>query len=158
MSERQQSVRPMALTKKQTALIHVAKKQLGLSDERYRFILRKMAGVESAKDLDQTGFEYVMKAMMALGFRSDFTWTFYTHQAGMATPAQVTRIRELWGAYATGDGGESALSKWLERTFKVSALRFVTEEQAERAIRALRSMNNRERAKARGTGPERGAA
>ena len=66
MSERREAARSGALTRKQTALIHVARKQLRLSDERYRFILRKMAGVESAKDLDRTGFEYVMKAMMAL--------------------------------------------------------------------------------------------
>ncbi len=159
MSERRKAARSGALTRKQTALIHVARKQLGLSDERYRFILRKMAGVESAKDLDRTGFEYVMKAMMALGFRSDFTRTFYTHRDGMATPAQVTLIRELWGAYATEEGGESGLNRWLERTFRVSALRFVTEHQAERIIRALRAMNNREKGKARGgNGPGRGAA
>ena len=145
----------MTLTRKQTALIHVAKTQLALSDERYRFILREMAGVESAKDLDRTGFEYVMKAMMALGFRSDFTKTFYTHWAGMATPAQVTRIRALWRDFATVDDSENALNKWLERTFKVSALRFATEEQAAKATRALRSMNRK--AKARGAQHRAGA-
>ena len=46
MSERRQNAQPLALTRKQNALIHVAKNQLGLSDERYRFILREMAGVE----------------------------------------------------------------------------------------------------------------
>ena len=77
----------------------------------------------------------------------------------MATPAQVTLIRELWGAYATEEGGESGLNRWLERTFRVSALRFVTEDQAERIIRALRAMTNRERGKARGgNGPGAGAA
>ena len=148
----------MALTKKQTALIHVARKQLGLSDERYRFVLRKMAGAESAKDLDQTGFEYVMKAMMALGFRSGFTKSFYTHRAGMATPAQVTRVRALWREFATADSSDRALNRWLERSFKVSALRFVTEEQAAKAIRALRAMNRKVKVEARGTGPGQGAA
>ena len=158
MSERRQNARPLALTRKQTALIHLARKQLGLSDERYRFILREMAGVETSKDLDQTGFELVMKAMMALGFRSDFTKTFYSHRAGMATPAQVSLIRTLWAEYATRDRSESALNKWLERSFKVSALRFVAEAQAAKAIRALRAMNRKAKVGARGTGPGQGAA
>ena len=153
MSERRQDVRPLVLTRKQTALIHLARKKLGLSDERYRLILWEMAGVETSKNLDQTGFELVMKAMMALGFRSAFTKTFYSHRPGMATPAQVTLIRTLWGKFATADGSERALNKWIERTFKVSALRFVTVDQADRAILALRSMINRERAKARPPSP-----
>ena len=143
----------MVLTKKQTALIHVARKQLGLSEERYRHILRTMADVETSKDLDQTGFELVMKAMMALGFRSEFTRTFYSHRPGMATPAQVSLMRKLWGEYTGRDGDDRALDKWIARTFKVSALRFVTVNQGDRAILALRSMINRERAKARPPGP-----
>ena len=153
MSERRQAARPLALTRKQTALIHLARKQLGLSDERYRFILREMAGVETSKNLDQTGFELVMKAMMALGFRSDFTKIFYSHRAGMATPAQVSLIRTLWAEYATRDGSESALNKWLERIFKVSALRFATEEQAEKAIRVLRKMSRSAKNQAASPGP-----
>ncbi len=143
----------MALTKKQTALIHLARKQLGLSEERYHHILQQMADVESARDLDQTGFELVMKATMALGFRSAFTKTFFSHRPGMATPAQVTLIRSLWAEYATRDGSESALNKWLERTFKVSALRFATEEQAEKAIRALRKMSRSVKTQAASSGP-----
>ena len=142
----------MALTKKQTALIHLARQQLGLSEERYRHILQQMADVESARDLDQTGFELVMKAMMALGFRSAFTKTFFSHRPGMATPAQVSLIRSLWAEYGTRDGSESALNKWLERSFKVSALRFATEEQAEKAIRALRKMNRSAKTQAPRTG------
>ena len=153
MSERRQDVRPLVLTRKQTALIHLARKKLGLSDERYRLILWEMAGVETSKDLDQTGFELVMKAMMALGFRSAFTKTFYTHRAGMATPAQVMLIRTLWGKFATADGSERALNKWLERTFKVSALRFATEEQAEKAIRVLHKMSRSAKTQAPRTGP-----
>lgn len=153
MSERRQDARPLSLTRKQTALIHLAKKQLGLSDERYRFILKEMAGVETSKDLDQTGFELVMKAMMALGFRSAFTKTFYSHRPGMATPAQVSLIRALWREYASRDGSESALNKWLERIFKVSALRFATEGQAEKAIRALRKMCRSAKTQAPRSGP-----
>ena len=156
MSERRQAARSGALTKKQTALIHVARKQLGLSDERYRYILRKMAGVESARDLDRTGFEFVMQAMAALGFRSEFTRSFYGHRDGMATPAQVTRIRALWGEYTEGGAGERSLDKWLERTCKVSALRFLTDDEAQKALKGLWAMRNRQKA-AKRTGGKGGA-
>ncbi len=143
----------MILTRKQSALIHVAKKQLGLTDAEYRAILRRMGDVESSKDLDREGFELVMQYMAALGFRSDFTRSFYGHRRGMATPAQVANIRRLWGIFADGGGEDRALDKWLDRSFKVSALRFATEGQADRAILALRAMIGRTRRKARGAGP-----
>ena len=143
----------MAPTRKQLALIHVARKQLGLTDERYRGILRTVAHVESSKDLDRQGFELVMQTMAALGFRSDFTRNFYGHRRGMATPAQVSDIRRLWDIFAENGSDGQALDKWLERTFKVSALRFATEDQADQAIRALRAMIGRSRRQARPAGP-----
>jgi hypothetical protein len=42
------------------AVIHIVKKELGLSDEEYRDILEKYAGVRSAKDLDENGFRKLM--------------------------------------------------------------------------------------------------
>ena len=62
----------MALTRKQTALIHVAIKQLGLSEERYRHILRTMADVKSSKDLDQTGFSSQTRWDWARRFKLEY--------------------------------------------------------------------------------------
>ena len=53
----------------QLALIHVAKKELALSDEDYRAILGQY-GVSSSKDLTIAGFEKVMTHMERLGFKS----------------------------------------------------------------------------------------
>ena len=138
----------MALSRKQSALIHIAKKQLGLTDEQYRTILRVYTGFESSKHLDQRDFEAVMQHMAALGFRSDFTKSFYGQRPGMASPRQVALIRKLWGEYTGDKGDDSSLGKWLTRTFKVSSLRFVTHEQAPKAIAALKAMA----AKKAGTG------
>ena len=126
---------------KQLALVHVAKKRLGLTEDAYRAILHHLGDVESAKDLDQVGFELVIQYMAALGFRSAFTERFYGHRPGMATPAQVSLIQQLWEEYTGGAGTELTLGNWLARTFKVSALRFVTREQGRRAIAALKAMN-----------------
>ena len=69
----------------QLALIHVAKKELALSDEDYRAILGQY-GVSSSKDLTIAGFEKVMTHMERLGFKS-------------ITPRQPTRapIRDANG-------------------------------------------------------------
>lgn len=113
-----------------------------------------MAGVESSKDLDQEGFELVMQGFAAMGYRSDFTKGFYGRRrspAGgeMATPAQISRIRMLYSEFTGGGGGQLSLDNWLERTFRVSALRFLTSEQAEKALKALWSMRNRQKAERR---------
>jgi len=130
----------MALTRKQTALIKVAVKQLGLSDDDYRAVLRDEAGVESSRDLDNDGFDAVMARFRARGFRPTATPPTYGHRAGMATPAQAAYIRSLWNEYTDGVGDDRSLGKWLQRTVKVSDLRFVSFAAARKAITGLRAM------------------
>lgn len=50
----------MVIDKKKLALIHIIKKELGLSDAAYRDILNKAVGVTSAKDLDEDSFRKLM--------------------------------------------------------------------------------------------------
>lgn len=45
---------------KKLALIHILKKELGLTEEEYRLILHKSAGVETAKDLTEASFRKLM--------------------------------------------------------------------------------------------------
>lgn len=49
---------------KKLALIHIVKKELGLSDEEYREILRREAGVDSAKDLTDESFRQLMRFLV----------------------------------------------------------------------------------------------
>lgn len=64
------SKRSIGVTTSQLALIHVAKKDLGLQDEDYRNILELYGGVSSAKHLTLEGFERVMSHLERLGFKS----------------------------------------------------------------------------------------
>ena len=89
-----------------------------------------------------------MQGFAAMGYRSDFTKSFFGRRRGMAAPAQVSRIRQLWREFAGGQAGEHSLDKWLERTFGVSALRFLTADQAEKALKALWAMRRRQKAEA----------
>lgn len=56
------------LDRKKLALIHIVKKELGLSDRDYRCLLRRVAGVGSSKDLDEAGFRTLMRFFV----RSDY--------------------------------------------------------------------------------------
>ncbi len=130
----------MAMTRKQISLIHVAKNKLCLSEDYYRAILWGYGGVESSKELDRYGFEAVMGFLGKLGFDSDWKQRTFGHRAGMATPQQIEFIRKLWQEYTEDKGTDFTLGKWLDRTFKVSALRFITRKDAPKAITALKAM------------------
>ena len=49
------------LDRKKLAVIHIVKKELGASDAEYRDTLEKVAGVRSARDLDEAGFQRLMR-------------------------------------------------------------------------------------------------
>lgn len=131
------------MNRQRIAQIHVAKARLGLTDDAYRTLLRDHGGVESSKDLDDTGFECVMLGFRELGFESDWLKRHFGYRPGMATPRQVALIRKLWGNFTEGKGDEAQLGKWLYRTFKVSSPRFLTKAIAGKAIAALEDMASR---------------
>lgn len=130
-----------AITKKQTALLHVAKRDLGLSDDDYRAILARYGKAESAADLDVAGFNHVMRYLTACGFRSTWTKRTYGYRPTMATPPQVDIIRSLWAKFRGADDPDDIeLNKWLGRFQKVGALRFVDNKKAAKVISALKAM------------------
>lgn len=49
--------------------IHIAKKQLNLSDEEYRAILQGQGGASSSKDLDHPGRQRVLEYFKFMGFK-----------------------------------------------------------------------------------------
>ena len=52
-----------------------------------------------------------MQYMIALGFRSTFSETFYGYRPGMATPGQVSLIGQPRGEYTEGQGNDASLGK-----------------------------------------------
>lgn len=134
----------MTISKKQKAILHVARHKLGLSDDTYRLALAKIASVTSSNDLDQEGFEAVMGFFEHCGFRPLIAdGPSFGHRPGFASPAQVELIRSLWKEYTRGAAGEDELNKWLLRCFKVSSLRFLKKEVAPKTITALKAMRSR---------------
>lgn len=132
------------ITKKQIALLHVAKRDLGLDDETYRAILARYGRAESANDLGVAGFNRVMKYLTACGFRSTWTKRTFGYRPTMATPAQVDLIRSLWVKWrGVADTDDIELNKWLSQFQKVGALRFVDNKKAAKVIHALKTMVRR---------------
>lgn len=134
---------------KRIMLVQVARKALALDEEAYRAILRNYGGVESATALDDRSFARVMDRFRHLGFVSDKRAAAFSahNRHGMATAAQIEMIRELWAAN-TGSADEGGLNHWLERHFRISALRFLPRAKAHKVIGALRTWEARMKAKA----------
>lgn len=125
---------------KKISLIHVAKARLRLDKTAYCDVLRRAAGVESARELSAEGFDLVMSEFRRLGFVSDAHRQNLGHRAGMASPGQLGLIRRLWRRWSDNTADEAGLNHWLEKITKASALRFLTPAAASTAIVALRAM------------------
>ena len=136
-----------SLSADKIALIHVARRRLDMQDDDYRTMLLRVAGVESARDLGMAGFRQMMDAFAMLGFQSDSAARNFGRREGMAGAGHVAAIRRLWGEYTDGEGTDATLGKWLERTWGVSALRFVTAEKAPKVVAVLKGMVNRRKTK-----------
>jgi hypothetical protein len=59
----------MPIGRKKKAVVHIAKEELHLDEESYRQILKGVAGVESATQLTEAGFEKVMRRFQEMGFK-----------------------------------------------------------------------------------------
>ena len=120
-------------------LLNAARRQLALDEDTWRAVLRQIGGVESATKLDAGSFDKLVKYLRANGFKAKTARAPLGDRPGMASAAQIDYVRSLWRQLTNGDD-ERALDRWLERSFKVSALRFLTPDVAQKAITGLRSM------------------
>lgn len=134
----------MTISKRQLAFLWTAKTKLALTDEMFRCALVQIAGVDSTKELDAEGFEAMIGFFEYLGFKPlEKHGPNYGDRPGMASFAQIELIRTLWHEYTQGKAGEDELNKWLERSWKVSSLRFLRKSTAPKVITALKAMKAR---------------
>lgn len=130
------------LPKSKNALIQVARRQLGLSEDDYRDLLLNHGGVTKARYLSGRGFDAVMERFAQLGFVSQRTAHAGPARLNRASPAQVELIRALW-AELTVTGTESGLRRWLDKHWGVSSVEFLTPRGAGRVIGAMRKWQAR---------------
>lgn len=131
------------LPKSKVALVQVARKQLGLSDEAYRAVLLEHGGVTGSKLLDARGFDAVMTRFAQLGFVSRRTAEAGRPRVQRATPGQVQLIRHLW-IDLTVTGTEQGLCRWLTKHWGIASVQFLTPQKAGQVIGAMRAWQARD--------------
>ena len=126
------------------ALIHVAKKQLGLDEEAYRGLLERLTGKRSAKDMDFRELEAVIAEMRRLGFSA----APKLRRNGLEGP-YAAKLQALWIAgWNLGivrDRRDKALTAFVLRQTGIPASRWLRlPEDAAKVIEALKAWLARE--------------
>ena len=141
---------------REKAILHVAKAELGLSDEIYRALLKEIAGVTSSVDLDRAKYQEVLEELKKKGFRVRLKkhkgkkFDELGHRPGMASPKQLRLIDTLWLEVSRSKDPKRALRLFLFGHFGASDLRMVDIETAGKVIEALKAMKARATKKATG--------
>lgn len=128
--------------------IHIARKDLALSEESYRDILRRKTGVESAAGLSDAQLDHVLAEFSRLG------WKPKKGRTGTSKHAQIRMIHAVWkDICALGIGAEdeaAALRSFTARQTKtlanpqgVSAPAFLDSHQANRVLEGLKAWRTR---------------
>lgn len=146
------------ITTGQKALIHTAKRDLGLDDATYREMLRNIAGVASSKDLTPRQFEAVIAHLEARGFDHKSTgywankkkWDVLGRRPGMATAAQLARIEAEWEQlrFYWGPKGfptaRAAMKAFVKKITNVDDLRFLNGEKAVQVLTVIEKIKTRQ--------------
>lgn len=127
------------------AKIHIAKKELGLSDEGYRSLIdTTVPGKISAADLDDRQLQLLLDRLQTLGWRPRLP-----RASERPLPATVWKARQLWlELYESGAVHSSqwtALARFAKRMTGVGDLRRLTGKHATIVIEALKQWLERER-------------
>lgn len=116
------------------AKIHVAKKELALSDEDYQAMLWSVARVRSSAELDAYGRRRVIEHMKSRGFKP--------RRKGRTRPAperelMVAKIRALLINAKEGPRPDSYADAMAQRMFSVARFEWCKPDQLHKIIQAL---------------------
>ncbi len=119
----------MTIDNKKLAVIHIVKKELGLTDDEYRDILQQEAGVRSAKDLDDQGFQRLMH--------------YFTRSRHYRDRRDgITFRQKLYIKYLVRDLGwdSSHFRNFLKKYYRKSDIAGLTKKEASKVIVALKKI------------------
>lgn len=120
-------------------LIHIAKSQVGLSDEDYRAVLESTAKKSSCSDMTVFELNEVLKAMKKLGFRVKKLETKENEIGWDTSKEQLNYIKGMWELVAR-DKSDRALYHFIKRITGADHPRFMGAAEAQKVILALRKM------------------
>ena len=121
-------------TRSQLARVHIAKRDLDLSDSMYRDFLNLCFEKRSAKDLSGLEVEALLAHFKGLGWGQD------THPP-LASPQQLCKIEAMW---MQGPGVRiktlKALKHFLEHHFHIFSIREIKASQVSPILGAIRKI------------------
>lgn len=120
-------------------LIHIAKSQIGLSDEDYRAVLESTTKKTSCSDMSLFELNEVLKAMKKLGFKVKKLETKENEIGWDASKEQMSYIKGMWELVAR-DKSDRALYKFIKRITGADHPRFMRSVDSQKVIVALRKM------------------
>lgn len=135
------------------AKVHVAKKQLALTDDSYRDLVHRVTGHQSAGGCTMSQLEDLLREFARLGWRARKTPPASAGRRPLADSDVALKLRALWiSAYELGvveDPREEALSAFVKRVSGgkgrgVDALQWLTQADGRKAIEGLKSWIARE--------------
>lgn len=119
------------------AKLHVAKKQLALTDDSYRAILHRVAGITSAREATEVQLLALLKEMRRFGFQD---------RPNIATaPAHVRKVFAMWRDLAPllTDANEAALRGFVRRQTGIERPEWLDGKQAAKVIEGLKAWHAR---------------
>lgn len=131
-----------------TAKLHLARKQLALTEDSYRDVLRRITGKESAREMDLAELDRALGEFKRLGFRAKSARTY-------SAKAQVRMIRAVWADIVKlqGRGTEEALRSFVQRQTKspahpdgIASPEFLDGQMGGKVLEGLKSWRRRLRA------------
>ncbi len=116
------------------AVIHIVKKELDLSDAEYRGILQQVAGVSSAKELDDEKFRKLMNYFV----RSEYY---------QVNPFGLTIRQKLYIKYLAKETGweEEHLDNFIHKYYHKSNLDKLTRKEAVKVIESLKAVRQHQK-------------
>jgi phage gp16-like protein len=121
------------------AKIHIARKELRLSDEDYRAILHRVAGVESSSKLSPPAVLQVLAEFERLGWRPSFSG-----QRRRSDKPGVRLVFGLWRELAerklVENPSRRALLAFVERQTGIADPEWLTQAQINKVVEGLKAM------------------
>jgi hypothetical protein len=118
------------IDRKKLAVIHIIKKELGLSEDKYRNILLAAAGVSTAKDLDEPRFRKLMRYFVSS--------KYYRLNDGGLTLRQKLYIQYLCRQLGWTD---EHLSNFIHKYYHKERLESLSKKEAVKAIESLKQIS-----------------
>ncbi len=137
--------------RRELAQIHIAKSQIGMTDDGYRDMLWTVARVRSAADLDWAGRKAVLDHLKACGFKARApkatrpTGWEWVNRAAADRQAMLRKIAVMLKAAGRDKAYVDAIAR---RMFSVDLVEFCKPDQLHRIVSSLEFDRRRREAKA----------